>query len=292
MSQTTKLQYNFAKGFMPDGGPFFAAEGYFRDGKNVSVAVTGEAENRPGIELLNEQEVLTLTDSSTASYVDVPSTYYAEFAQTGGLVLKAIFLRIGKYLFIYCNDGVTYTNSLTNLSVNTPDFNFTLPDVSPEARYHKTTWAKDGNTVTMTNARSPIYKIIWGNKTTGTDTFTTFRVELTEINEDLFELQRAPTKGKSIIGWFSREVPMATGTTSYIVDEYITDAAPGYVVTIFLIDANNNSTALSTADYAYTEVLDTTINLLTATITYTAAVSGTKLRIYFGRQAIEAFKPS
>ena len=182
MPQIPELKFGFNKGYHPDGGPFFNVQGFYRDGLNVIQNQTGLISNRRGIELLNETYRTTVDFDSDATNLFLASTFFAEITKNDGTLLKCLFWRSGSVVRVYTNDGVTYTSSLENLDIRNADFTFNLPDVSDEAIYYKTTWEVDGNTIVMTNHRSPIFKLVWGDKTTGSETFTLFKVQIAEVN--------------------------------------------------------------------------------------------------------------
>ena len=277
------LNMGFKKGFNPDGGPFQVDAQYYRDGKNIQHNIDGSVENRRGIELLTSDDDLTVKDLTDASNFFIPSVTYAEFTKANGTVIRTVILRYGYQVRIYANDGSTYTSSLENLDIKTPDFTFTLTDVSDESFYYRTNFSQYDNTVIMTNSRSPIYKLVWGGTT---ETFNVYKITLSEVNEDLFDLPRAITRGKDVTGWYSRTIPMKTGSTSYTVDFFFGDAAPGYTVTIFKETAAGAVSLVDSSAYTYAEAFDSGTNTITSTLTYSAGVTGEVLRIYFGQTSL------
>ncbi len=284
MPTIPELKFGFLRGYQPDGGPFFVQKGFYRDGANVVHDTTGLITNRPGLELLDETKVLTVDYISDATNLFVASTHFGEITKLDGTLMNCVFWRCGSLLKIFANDGGTYTSSLENLDLLNPDFTFTLPNVSDEAVHYKTTWGQEGNTIIMTSHRSPIYKVIWGKETTGSETFTGFPIQITEVNEDLYELPAAKTKTEAGSGWYSVEIPLKTGKSTYIVDQFFGKAVPGFTPTVYEYDTDGLSTYLTTG-WSIAETIDTDIKLITLTLTY-AGTTGKRLRIYLGRTSI------
>ncbi len=278
MPTQPEYTFNFTRGLHTDGGPFFAEKGYYRDVKNAIHQFNGGIENRPGIELLDQNKIEVIDEQSDATNIFLNSLFFAEVTKSDGTRLNCIFLRNGKRLRIYCNDGSTYTNSLENLDIFNPDFDFILSDVSAEALYYKTKWTHEGNTVVMTNPRSPIYKVHWYN-----DTFNLHKIQLLEVNEDLYDTPAAKSRAQSMAGWYSIDIPMKTSTTSYVIDQFFAEATMGAVFTVYKYSTSGVSTKVDPADFTIVEVLNSEINLVTLTLTYTTATTGDTLRIYIGR---------
>lgn len=273
--------FNFSRGLRTDGGPFFAEKGYYRDAKNAIHNVDGSINNRRGIELLNEDKIDTITIQSDATNLFFGSIFFAEIVKENGQRLNTILLRNGRRLRLYCNDGATYTNSLENLDIFAPDFDFTLDDVSDEAMYYKTRFTQEGNTIIMTNPKSPIYKVHWHDSS-----FSTHKIQLVEINEDLYDITAAKSKIQSLPGWYSVDIPLETGTSSYTVDQFFASAAPSSVATIYKYDANGVSTRVDPADYTFSESYDSDINLVTMSLTYSGGTTGEIARVFIGRTSL------
>lgn len=287
MPVVPSISINFSRGYHPDGGPFFNQPGFVKGGINALHKITGEIGNRPGIELVNELYVKSIDDQSSSTYTFVPSTYYGEFLKDNGYIIQGIFLRTGSIIRIYLNDTdptPLFNTTLTNIDIRSPDQTFFLTDVSNEAIYNRTYWGQEGNTVIVSNRSAPIIKLIWN----GTD-FSQYRVEAEEYNERIYTLPKATTLGKTIPGWFSRELPLKTGTTDYKVLSFIDDIVPGYEITIFKIDSNEVVTKIDASDFTYSESIDSEINLVTCSLDYASATTGEYLRIYFGRTLITDF---
>lgn len=283
------INYGFRGGLITDGGPFFTLKGAYRSGLNAMHDTKGVIQNRRGIELLDETKVVTITNTSDATNLFIPSLYFADVRKNDGTTLNAIFLRYGNILRIYANDGGTYTSSLENLNITAPDFEFVLSGVSDEAIYYKSHWAQEGNAIIITNSRSPIYKVVWGDVTTGTETFTTYRVEITETNEDLYEVVAAKSKTQAVKGWYSVDIPLVTGTSEYVVDQFFSVAAPVTAITAYKIDVDGLHTQVSGS---VVTSHDGTTNYTTITVTYADGVTGEVLRIYIGRTDLVSFKAS
>lgn len=270
--------FNFNRGLLTDGGPFFAKSGHYRDVKNAIHQFNGGIENRSGIELLDVTKIDVLDTQSDTTNEFLGSLFYAIITKTDGTRLNCIFLRHGREVKVFCNDGGTYTSSLENLNIHSPDFTFVLDDVSNEALYYKTRWTSEANVIIMTNPRSPIYKLHWYN-----DTFNVHKIQLVEINEEIYNLTAAKSKSTSLAGWYSVDLPLKTGTTVYTLDEFFAKTIPSAAYTVYKYTAEGVSTKLTSLEFDSAEAIDADINLVTLTITYPNALTGESLRVYIGR---------
>lgn len=287
MPTIPKLNFNFSKGLNSDGGPFLPSQGFFKDGLNTEHFISGEVQSRRGIQLLNETHITTIDDQTDATNLFIPSFFQADFIKNDGTIINAILLRWGDKLKIY---DVT----LENLDIRNPSFSFNLGGVgavSDQAWFYRSNFSQEGNTVIITNARSPIFKVIFGDVTTGSETFSVYRVELAEYNADLFDLTPETELSTTISGWFSKDIPLKTSISTYQVLDGFFDAVPGYIITAFLIKANGITT-LVTGSVVYTETHDSDTNILTSSVTFSGGVNGDILRLYFGATTIDDFDAS
>lgn len=296
MAEASKVAVNFTGGYLPDGGPFFGKDGYIKDGLNTTIQLTGEVENRLGIEILDSTATRLFEDVTNVVNNNQSSLFFAEVVKNDGSLVELIFMNWGKNVFVYANDGVIYTNSIENIGANidAADFVFDLTNFSNLAWDYKSRWAQEGNTIIMVSPFGPITKFVWGDVTTGSETLSAFRIELSEYNDNLFKVTRASTLGKSVPGWFASDLPAKTGKTVYTVLDFASDAVPGYITTAFKIDSDGHHTLQTlTTDYTYAETLDSTINIVTATITLVTALNtGEVLRVYFGPDTLPNFDAS
>lgn len=279
MPSAVDTRFSFQRGLNTDGGPFFPGDGFYRGGLNTIHRDDGSISNRPGIQLLNDASTRTITSASDASYLFMVGAFYGEFTSATGGTVKALVLRWGASVNIW-------TGELEDIDIaSTPNVTITLANVSTEALYYKTAFAQEGNTVIMTNPRSPIYKLVYGNAT-GSDTFTAHVISLTEINETLFDLPRNEGGlGRGIPGFAMREIPLNSDVTTYVVHEFLASAVPDYQVSVYLVDVNGLSTWVDPAYYLYDESHDTETNLVLTTLTILGE-TGEKVRVYFGPSTI------
>ena len=280
MPQTPENRFHFSRGLNTDGGPFFVESGFYKDGLNAMHNPDGSVNNRPGIELLDAAETLTINDKSDATYLFMPSLHFGEFVRTSGATIQVVLLRWGNKLKIY-------QGAFDLLDINTPTYEITLSDVSDEAWYYKTRFIQEGNTVIMVNPRSPIYKLTYGDSS-GTNTFACYKIELAALNSKLFDVPRAATIGRAVPGWFSKEISLETGTASYVLLELLADVVPSYRVEVYLVDTDSTVTRVDPGSYSYAEAIDTELLLVTCTLTYTGT-DGKSLRVYFGKPRLAQY---
>lgn len=296
MPSIPKTSFNFSKGYIPDAGPLFAEQGYLKDGLNTLANIQGDVGNRQGIEILDETKVYTIEDKSDITNNFLPSIFYGEVTKIDGSVLELIFLTWGKTVFVYANDGDTYTNSIVNLGANTftPDFTFFMSGFSDQAWYYKSRIMQTGNTFILSNPYGPLHKFVWGDIATGSDTLSMFRVELSEYDENIYKVPRAATQGRAIPGFYCVDIPCKTGVTDYSVLEFAATAAPGYTTTLYLIDSNKHHTIQDSSLYTYTETFNSDIFMVTGSVSLTGitVATGDVIRVYFGNSELQDFTPS
>lgn len=281
MPEAAENVLHFSKGMQIDGGPFFSEQGFYRDGLNAQHQDDGSIANRPGIELLDQTKILSSSvDGKTdATYHYHPAMFKAEIVKNDGTTFYPIFLQWGNKVRIY-------DAALESLNITSPTQTLTLDNYSAEAWYYKPTLDQTENIVVSTNARGPIYKFVYDSDA---GTFSAYKVSLLELNElllkeDIRAVDANPTAGK----FFSKEIALKTGQSSYLVTEGVGFQVPGFALNCYLVDDNGVVSYLpSTSDtaglfYSYSESLDTDSYIYTGYLTFSPAISGYRVRIYFG----------